>query len=60
MQSILDERRKGEFKSFKDIDERVSSMPDPVGMIVRRVVDELECKDRYTIFAPLRKTESEE
>ena len=60
MQSILDKRRKGEFKSFKDIDERVSSMPDPASMVVRRIVDELECKDRYTIFAPLRKAESEE
>ncbi|HDM22790.1 MAG TPA: DUF655 domain-containing protein [Methanomicrobia archaeon] len=60
MKSILEERKKGEFKSFKDIDERVPSMPDPLNMIVRRVVDELECKDRYAIFAPLRKTEKEE
>ncbi|MCK4309947.1 MAG: DUF655 domain-containing protein [Methanomicrobia archaeon] len=60
MQSILEERRKGEFTSFKGVDERVPSMPDPASMVVKRVLDELECKDRYTIFAPLRKAESEE
>jgi putative nucleotide binding protein len=59
MQSILNERRKGKFTSFKDIDERVPSMPDPTDMIVRRVLDELQGKDRYTVFAPLRRIDEE-
>ena len=60
MQSILAERRKGKFTSFKEIDERVPSMPDPTDMIVKRVIDELQGKDRYTVFAPLRRVKHEE
>ncbi len=57
MQSILKERKKEKFKSFKEIDERVPSMPDPTGMITKRVVNEIKGKDRYTVFALLRKKE---
>ncbi|MEA1993835.1 MAG: DUF655 domain-containing protein [Euryarchaeota archaeon] len=59
MSSILKERKKEKFKSFKEIDERVSSMPDPTEMIVERIIDELKGKDRYTVFAPLRKIKKE-
>lgn len=59
MSSILKERKKKKFKSFKEIDERVPSMPDPTDMIAERIMEELKGKDRYTVFAPLRKIKKE-
>ena len=31
---------------------RVPLLPDPMKMIVRRILDELEDKDKYRIFVP--------
>lgn len=47
---IISERKKKQFESFKDIQERVSMLPDPKRMVIRRIVDELEGKDRYKLF----------
>ncbi|MBN1786681.1 MAG: DUF655 domain-containing protein [Candidatus Methanofastidiosa archaeon] len=50
MKEILTEREKRDFDSFKDIQERISSIPDPLNMIVKRIISELNDEDRYKIF----------
>jgi putative nucleotide binding protein len=51
MWSIIDERKKGNFKSFHDIRERIPSLHDPAKVIAHRIQDEL--KDdfiKYRLF----------
>ncbi len=51
MWSIIDERKKGEFKSFQDIHERIPSLHDPAKVIAHRIEEEL--KDdfiKYRLF----------
>ena len=51
MWSIIDERKKGDFKSFQDIRERIPSLHDPAKVIAHRI--ELELKDdfiKYRLF----------
>ncbi|HNR45306.1 MAG TPA: DUF655 domain-containing protein [Methanofastidiosum sp.] len=50
MNEILEERKKGPFKSFNDIKERVPSIPDPKKMIINRIINEMQEVDRYSIF----------
>ena len=50
MWDILKEREKEPFKSFEDIRKRVPLMPDPKKVIVKRILEELEGKDKYRIF----------
>ncbi|MFH8119859.1 MAG: DUF655 domain-containing protein, partial [Candidatus Aenigmatarchaeota archaeon] len=47
---ILSKRKEEPFKSFQDLQERVEMLPDPKKMIVRRIISELEEKDRHKIF----------
>jgi len=47
---ILSQRKSAPFTSFKDLQERVEMLPDPKKMIVRRVINELEEKDRHRLF----------
>jgi len=52
MWAIISERKKGEFKSFEDLKNRVKLLPDPVGMIVKRILQEIENEhERYRLFA---------
>ncbi len=48
--AILEERKSKPFESFEDIKKRVPLMSDPKNMIVKRIEEELEEKDRYNIF----------
>jgi len=60
MWDIIEERKKGPFKSFEDLKSRVKLLPDPVGMIVKRILQEIENEnERYRLFAvgPPRKEE---
>lgn len=47
---IIEERKKEKFDSFEDIKERVKLMPDPKQAIVKRIIEELEGKDKYKLF----------
>ncbi len=47
---IIDARKEKPFDSFEDISNRVKLLPDPRKMIIRRVLDELEDKDKYKLF----------
>lgn len=48
--SILAQRKAKPFESFKDLSERVEMMPDPKKMIIKRIMEELEGKDRHRVF----------
>ncbi len=47
---ILNARRNNPFESFKDLQTRITMLPEPKRMIVRRIIDELEDKDRHRLF----------
>ena len=42
----------GGIESFDDIKKRVPLLPDPEKMLIRRVIEELEDKDKYRVFVP--------
>ncbi len=50
MWEILEEREKELFKSFKNIKDRVKLIPDPEKAIVKRIIVELEGKDKHHLF----------
>jgi len=50
MWGILEERKKKPFESFDDLRQRVEMLPDPHKIVIRRVLDELEGKDKYKLF----------
>jgi len=50
MWEIIEERKADQFKSFADLRERVKLMPDPVQTIVKRIVSELEGKEKHYLF----------
>ncbi len=47
---ILDERKKKLFESFEDIRIRIPQFPDPVKIIVERVMEELKDDQKYYLF----------
>jgi putative nucleotide binding protein len=49
MFQILDIREKFPFKSFQDIEERVN-LKDLVGLISKRVLEELSQEEKYLLF----------
>ncbi len=48
--AIIEARKEKPFESFAEISSRVSMLPDPRKMIIRRILDELEDKDKYKLF----------
>ncbi len=54
MWAILNERKKGPFKSFKDLTDRVKGLHYPERLIAKRIEDELmDDKIKYRIFTTL-------
>ncbi len=51
MWEILEARKEKSFESFKDIKKRVKLMPDPEKAIIKRIVSEIQCKEKHLIFA---------
>ena len=49
---IIAAKKEKEFESFADLKKRVSMLPDPEKMIIKRILEELEDKDKYRIFVP--------
>lgn len=49
---ILSARKEKTFASFEDMKKRVGMLPDPEKMIIKRILEELEDKDKYRIFVP--------
>ena len=50
--AIIDERKTKPFESFEDIKKRIPLLPDPEKMIIKRIIEEMEDKDKYRIFVP--------
>ena len=50
MWEILAERNKTEFTSFEDIKKRVKNMPDPEGIILERIMEEIRGETKRYIF----------
>jgi len=50
--AIIDARKEKEFDSFANIKKRVPLIPDPEKMVVRRIMEEIENKDKFRIFVP--------
>lgn len=50
MWDIITKRKEKPFESFDDLKERVTMLPDPKKMIIKRILDELQTKDRHRLF----------
>jgi len=50
--AIISERKNKPFESFANLKKRVPLLPDPMKMVMRRILDELDDKDKYRIFVP--------
>jgi len=50
MWEIIKKRKVKPFESFEDLRKRIPMLPDPKRMIVRRIIEELEGKDRHRLF----------
>jgi len=50
MWEIIKRRREKLFDSFDDLKKRVVMLPDPKKMIIKRILDELQSKDRHRLF----------
>ncbi len=50
--AIIDERKVKPFESFEDLKRRVPLLPNPEKMISKRIIEELQDKDKYRIFVP--------
>ncbi len=49
-EEILNARKEKQFESFKDIKSRVKSIPDPKKAIERRILEELQVRQRFNLF----------
>jgi putative nucleotide binding protein len=49
---ILAARKEKAFENFEDLKKRVSMLPDPEKMIIKRIMEEMEDKDKYRVFVP--------
>ena len=50
MWEILEEREKKPFESFKDIENRIKLLQDPKKLIIKRILLEIEGKEKHSIF----------
>ncbi|MBT7902966.1 DUF655 domain-containing protein [Candidatus Woesearchaeota archaeon] len=50
MWAILEERKGDPFKSFEDLKSRVKLIPDPEKVVLKRVLLELEDKEKHKLF----------
>ena len=49
--AILDQRKRGPFEDFEDVEQRVSGLHDPEGVIVDRILEEIKETDhKYRLF----------
>lgn len=62
MWAIIEERKKGPFADFQDIEKRVKGLVNPKGLAARRIEMELRGDDKYRVFVrpPSRRAESGE
>jgi len=47
---IIEQRKQKPFENFEDLQKRVEMLPDPKKMIKKRIIEELQEKDKYRLF----------
>jgi len=50
MWEILEQRKEKPFESFDDIKKRIKLLPDPEKTVIKRILAELDEKDKYKVF----------
>jgi len=50
--AIIDTRKEKPFTTFADIKKRVPLLPNPEKMVVKRILEEIENKDKFRAFVP--------
>ena len=50
MWQVIESREEKEFENFDDLKNRVKLIPDPKKLIIKRIMNELEGKEKYSIF----------
>jgi putative nucleotide binding protein len=50
MWDVINARKKKPFESFADLQQRVEMLPDPKRILIKRMLDEFEEKDRYRLI----------
>lgn len=50
MWEIIEARKEKPFESFEDLKERVKLLPNPKQVVIKRILSELEGKEKYKIF----------
>lgn len=50
--AILNARKEKPFESFEDVKKRVPLLPDAEKIVIKRIMEELEDKDKYRLFVP--------
>ena len=50
MWEVIEARRGKPFESFEDIKNRVKLLPDPKHIVVKRILSEIEGKEKYKLF----------
>ena len=50
MWEIIEERKGQPFENFEDVKKRVKLMPDPKKAVIKRVMKELQGKEKYKLF----------
>jgi len=53
MWQVIEERKERPFETFDDLKKRVKLMPDPEKTIAKRILLELEGKEKYNLFVDL-------
>ena len=57
MWEVLNARKEKPFESFEDIKNRVKLLPDPKQLVVKRIISEIEGKEKYKgIYASVTKS----
>jgi putative nucleotide binding protein len=51
-EEIIEERETTPFESFEDMRRRLHSIPDPVRIIVDKIIEELKGQSKYCLFTP--------
>ena len=51
MWEVLNARKEKPFINFEDIKERVKLLPNPKQLIIKRIISEIEGKEKYRIFS---------
>jgi len=52
--AIIEERKKKPFESFDDLQKRIEMLPDPRKMVIKRILEELQGKDRHRLFVSVQ------